>query len=79
MSKTNIMKRLDCLIVCTVYSLCARVTMLCSDLICFLDATRRYVHIVIDPMQKEKWLCTLHTLLCDEINPPCANFISPCA
>ena len=47
------MERLDCLIVCTVYSLCAKATLLCTYLICFLDATSRYAHIVIGPVLKK--------------------------
>ena len=55
------MERIDCLIVCTVYSLCARVTLLCTDLICSLDATSRYAHIVIGPVLKKNG-CVHYTI-----------------
>ena len=61
----NNVERLDCLIVCTVYSLFAKATLLCTYLICSLDATSRYAHIVIGPVLQKKWLCSLHNLLCD--------------
>ena len=68
MSKTNIMERLDCLIVCTVYSLCARVILLCTDLICSLDATSRYAHIVIGHVLKNG---CVHYTICYAIKLIC--------
>ena len=63
------MERLNCLIVCTVYSLCAKATLLCTYLICSLDATSRYAHIVIGPVLKENGcvhytICYVIKLIC---------------
>ena len=40
------MERLDCLIMCTFYSSCTRVIVLCTHLIRYAQNTFRYVHDV---------------------------------